>query len=548
MFNHENNDELINKIEQLLSGQITLENAKADTNREERELLDLVNRLNNHQSTFNPSFKSSLQRKLMKHYQRPRFALRTLWPGFTRLRIITASSLAALLLLSGIAMAIPGMRKLIINPPSGNIEVISAPEKAKVFLNTSFKGTTPLRLKDIAAGSYELKVSKDNYEDWSGLLKVKPDNTLRIVVELNSIELVVVKPKSTPKADNSRLEETPIISPPAIDKETGETAKQNNVTDTSGESESNPETDSTISQTESGSQQSELLPSSESLIIASDKTIYRMTSEGKKEKILDDAAITEATLSTSGNMLALAYKDTLKVLNLNTKITIFTYKASSWVKNLRWSPNEDSLLFTALEEDSLKSALFLVNIPSGVVKKLVLGKTGSWSSDGLYIAYTKDAGGIFIANIEGNKEQQIMSQIKVMDLKWNPGVKIAFTAIPLTGPSNNPHLYIIDRDGTEFKKIATNCVEFSWSPNGRSIVFEKTEKQQSNIYLVNFEDSDNVIIAKSAASPRFSPDSNRIAFLKEDGLNIAQSDGANANRILQESDITLVGWTASGDN
>lgn len=544
--------QLTNKIEQLLSGQITLDEAKEHANSENREILDLAARLSNCQPVADYSYQTNLEKRLLRHYQCPKFGTTALKLGFRRIKIIAAASLASLLLLSGIAMAIPGMRKLIINPPSGNIEVISTPEKAKVFIDNVFKGTTPLLLKEVAAGTHELKVSKENYEDWSGVLRVKQKTTLRVVAELNKIEVMVVKPKRTAKAGKSHTKnmQASILSPSTGDKATlEETVKQNDNTGSSKESEQNlsaPSSDPAAS-TDSPKEAIELLLPSESLVLAGNNAIYRIGAQGEKENIIESTkGLTDIALSPTGSMIALVDNSTLKVINTHNKDSKFTYKAnSSSIKNPRWSPDESSLLFTVLDEDSSKSTIYKAKISSRNVRKLVVGTIDSWSPSGREIAYTKETGGIFITDSEGRKEQQILPRIKVLDLKWSPsGIKIAFITSSDESFTSSPSLFILDKDGTELKKIVVRCTAFSWSPDGDSIVFEKKEKRETNIYLAGLDGKNPISIANDAKSPIFSPDSQRIAFTKDDGIYIANLDGSNVLRILSEPNLVPVGWNA----
>ena len=552
MFKPEKNEELTNKIEMLLSGQLTLNEAKKSASNETREILDLVDRLSKYEPAADPSFRAELEKRLLKNYRHPRLRTLAFKLGFRRIRVVAAASLAALLLLSGMAMAIPGVRKLIVRPPSGNIEVISSPEKAKVFLDNTFKGTTPIRLDDIAAGLHELKVSKENHEDWSGAFRVKEKKTVRIVVELNEIEVIVVKPKRTAKANksDSRETETPGASLSAADKSqlSQETPSQSSSADTSKEGGQNPAASPSNppAAADSSANSSEPLPSSESLILSGEKALFFWNSPGKKETILDDVSgVTEVIPSPSGSMIVLVDSGALKVLGTSTKDTKLTHKASGGpIKNPRWSPDENALLFTAPDADSSKPTIFTVQISSKAVKKIAAGTIGSWSPTGQEIAFTKETGGIFLTDSEGNKEQQALPKMKVLDLKWSPlGIKIAFTGIPETESMSNLSLYLLNKDGTELKKIATGCTAFSWSPDGQSIVFEKSEKQETNIYVTSLEGANQTSIAKDAKSPRFSPDSKRIAFTKDDGIYIANFDGTSSTCVLQEPTLGLIGWT-----
>ncbi len=51
-------------------------------------------------------------------------------------------------------------------PAYGSLKVNSSPTKAEVYVNGSFKGSTPLTLNQLKLGAYQLKLSKEGYQDY----------------------------------------------------------------------------------------------------------------------------------------------------------------------------------------------------------------------------------------------------------------------------------------------------------------------------------------------------------------------------------------------
>jgi len=67
----------------------------------------------------------------------------------------------------------------------GLISVRSDPRGAAVYLDNNFKGVTPLKIKNVVPGFYQLKVEKDNYEVYEKNVLVRTD----LATEENNIEL-----------------------------------------------------------------------------------------------------------------------------------------------------------------------------------------------------------------------------------------------------------------------------------------------------------------------------------------------------------------------
>jgi hypothetical protein len=65
-----------------------------------------------------------------------------------------------------------------------SISIVSTPDAAKVFLNDQFKDVTPLKISDIASGTYQISLKADNYEDRSFSVQTYPGYGVTAVVEL----------------------------------------------------------------------------------------------------------------------------------------------------------------------------------------------------------------------------------------------------------------------------------------------------------------------------------------------------------------------------
>ncbi|WP_461867042.1 PEGA domain-containing protein [Thermococcus sp.] len=66
---------------------------------------------------------------------------------------------------------------------SGILKLFSEPSEAEVYVNGTYRGATPLTL-NLTPGTYEVKLSKSGYHDYTTIVKVKPGKETEIIVTL----------------------------------------------------------------------------------------------------------------------------------------------------------------------------------------------------------------------------------------------------------------------------------------------------------------------------------------------------------------------------
>ncbi|MBF0227940.1 MAG: PEGA domain-containing protein [Desulfobacterales bacterium] len=96
----------------------------------------------------------------------------------------------------------------------GELEVKSEPKGAEVYVNGESKGLTPLKLENLKPGSYEIKISKEGYEEYSGSVSVVGSKTASVDRNLREI-LGSISIKSSPSGaevyvEGSRKGTTPL--------------------------------------------------------------------------------------------------------------------------------------------------------------------------------------------------------------------------------------------------------------------------------------------------------------------------------------------------
>jgi len=75
-------------------------------------------------------------------------------------------------------------------PTTGSISVSSSPAGASTYLDGSYKGTTPMTIKNVEAGSYTITLKHTDYQDWSDTINVRAGDTTYVSPSL--------PPKPTP--------------------------------------------------------------------------------------------------------------------------------------------------------------------------------------------------------------------------------------------------------------------------------------------------------------------------------------------------------------
>ena len=145
---------------------------------------------------------------------------------------------------------------------------------------------------------------------------------------------------------------------------------------------------------------------------------------------------------------------------------------------------------------------------------------------------------------------------------WSPdGKRIAFSTFshnPMRGFRKPPHLYLVDADGRNLKRIEkANGMMPSWSPDGKRLLFASMEEKGPNGLCEIDVDGSNVseLLVGRALMGAWSPDGKWLAYLavhpsqgEEAGLFLAQADGSEPKRLAGGPDDILFGvqWSADG--
>lgn len=95
-------------------------------------------------------------------------------------------------------------------PACGSLKVNSSPDRAEVFLDDTFKGITPLTLNELKPGTYQLTLTKEDYQDYHKKVTIISSQVNSLSLDLEPISKT--EPVySQPLVDSSTQEKNPQI-------------------------------------------------------------------------------------------------------------------------------------------------------------------------------------------------------------------------------------------------------------------------------------------------------------------------------------------------
>jgi len=227
---------------------------------------------------------------------------------------------------------------------------------------------------------------------------------------------------------------------------------------------------------------------------------------------------------------------------------------SVFYQEVNWSPDGKSFSYSVYRKSDptdkqVKSEIYIMKADGTNPQKISDDATWtSWSKDGKRILFSrssadKKTSDLFTVKADGSEPIQLTKDAKRNSHpQFSPdGKRIVFTS---TRDSDKNQLYVMNSDGTNIKRLTTDpAVGYFnpiWSPDSKKIVYyaEKGD-QKDQIWTIKPDGSNQILLTGNVGHntfPSFSPDGKSIIFNStRDGeqaiYTMNSADGANLKRV-----------------
>jgi Tol biopolymer transport system component len=186
-----------------------------------------------------------------------------------------------------------------------------------------------------------------------------------------------------------------------------------------------------------------------------------------------------------------------------------------------WLSGGSGLMIVATVKEALRSQIFYLAYPSGVVTKITNDTNDysgiSLSSDSKRLVTTelRIHDDIWIASADGDRRQlrQITSDEDHWDLSWTPDGRI----VDSRTDNDGLNLYLMKADGEVLRQLTfggRQSFRGNVTPDGRYIVYVSNEKGPYNIWRMDADGSNKTQLTNGSGelAPRLAPDGKTIFY------------------------------------
>lgn len=182
-----------------------------------------------------------------------------------------------------------------------------------------------------------------------------------------------------------------------------------------------------------------------------------------------------------------------------------------------------------------------------------------WSPNGQSLAFTAASTSqtdstIYVMRADGTGLVRLTVNMPASEPAWSPdGVRIAFVALS----AGNRRVYVMRADGSEQTVLTTpaateNDMQPTWSPDGKRIAFVRVASSSSAIYLVDAAGgNEDRLTDSNATSLAWSPDSQQIVCVIDNALYLVRTDGSKTQSRLPGASNTRysgLAWSPDGQS
>ena len=229
------------------------------------------------------------------------------------------------------------------------------------------------------------------------------------------------------------------------------------------------------------------------------------------------------------------FDETLHIYSLKTREVREVPCELKRFRNLRWSPDGQSILVTAFDrknkQEGYSGGIYLIDVEDGKITILVEYAPGTvgpggwrrfiseWSSDGQAIFYV-NRGLLLMRELETKKEKQLYSDPNLAGhLAPSPdGQSLVFGLYDIDKDAGS--ILIMPISGGEARELLKfqkpgRIYSFVWTPDGQHVLFLRIEREGTGLWRISSEGGDPQKLWRSEKKfreLRLHPDGRRIAF------------------------------------
>ena len=253
--------------------------------------------------------------------------------------------------------------------------------------------------------------------------------------------------------------------------------------------------------------------------------------------------------SPDGKSIAFGASGDLYVAHLRGRTTRETHLAGQEVREPIWSPDGTKIAYDVCEESEVNPYCFVSHtvvrdVESGRSITLTqdshpFGSCHIWSPDGKRIALLVtrgDSAAVSVVNRDGSGLERLAKadDSATSCLAWSPHGRLIAYACCGTGSD----VHLVDSDGHNKRRLTYGmyATDVTWSPGGELIAFHHLSEHGQDGYLSMRPDG----AARTSIAPDetgyadglvWSPDSRRIAYVNDGELFVADRDGGNRHLV-----------------
>jgi TolB protein len=214
-----------------------------------------------------------------------------------------------------------------------------------------------------------------------------------------------------------------------------------------------------------------------------------------------------------------------------------------------WSPNGEKIVFSVWQRNGWRD-LYVMNADGSNRRRLTQTRADesrpAWSPRGGTIAFNR-GGSLWLMDRDGSDARRIARN--ALAPAWAPGGRVlAFSRVRAGTVEGTMAIFKMRTDGTGVTRLLTPEFDrdVAPSPDGTKIAFTSVRPySQSGVYVAD-ADGTNELFVHSGESPAWSPDSAKLILQAADGLYTVDADGTDATKLASPAGAHDPAWHPDG--